>query len=120
MLAYWGYLLGIVLSVSLKILGFLFLRMETSVTNLVLVMLLLVLQNGIADSYGASKNVTRPEVVNVGALFGFSSIVGKVAKVAVLAAVEDVNSDPSVLGGTKLRMNMQDTNYSGFLGIVEG
>lgn len=90
-----------------------------SLIGFVWVLLPLVLQNGIG-LYGASMNVTRPDVVNVGALFGFSSIVGKVAQVAVRAAVEDINSDPSVLGGTELKLTMKDTNYSGFLGIVEG
>lgn len=36
------------------------------------------------------------------------------------AAVEDINSNPSVLGGTKLNVISLDSNSSGFLGIVEG
>ncbi|KAK6121239.1 hypothetical protein DH2020_045013 [Rehmannia glutinosa] len=36
------------------------------------------------------------------------------------AAVEDVNSDPSVLGGRKLVLSTHDSNYSGFLGIIGG
>ncbi|KAK6237219.1 hypothetical protein QUC31_002688 [Theobroma cacao] len=70
--------------------------------------------------FGNSVNVTtRPDVVNIGALFSFNSTVGKVARVAIEAALEDVNSEPGVLNGTKLKLTMQDTNYSGFLGIVE-
>ena len=36
------------------------------------------------------------------------------------AAVEDINSDPTILNGTKLHLSMQDTNYSSFLSIVGG
>ncbi|RLM66126.1 glutamate receptor 3.1-like [Panicum miliaceum] len=48
---------------------------------------------------------------------GFST--GRVAKVAIAAAVNDINNDPSILSGTKLVVQMQDTNYSGFIGIVQ-
>ncbi|KAG6701761.1 hypothetical protein I3842_07G001800 [Carya illinoinensis] len=62
----------------------------------------------------------RPDVVNIGAILSFNSSIGKVAKVALEAAVEDVNSNPVVLSGTKLKLAMQDTKLSGgFLGIVE-
>lgn len=68
-----------------------------------------------------SVNVSsRPAVVNVGAIFSFNSTIGRVAKVAIEAAVEDVNSNSSVLPGTKLVMQMQDSNCSGFLGMVGG
>ena len=62
---------------------------------------------------------TRPSVVNIGAILAYKSIIGKVAKVAIEAAIEDVNSDPTVLAGTKIQLTMQDSNYHGFLGIVE-
>ncbi|GLT54129.1 hypothetical protein SLA2020_273540 [Shorea laevis] len=63
---------------------------------------------------------TRPNVINIGAIFSFNSSIGKVAKVVIEAAVEDVNSNPSVLKGTKLKLAMQDTKQSsGFLGIIE-
>ena len=62
---------------------------------------------------------TRPSVVNIGAILAYKSIIGKVAKVAIEAAIEDVNSDPTVLAGTKIQLTMQDSNYNGFLGIVE-
>ncbi|KAL5557361.1 hypothetical protein UlMin_039597 [Ulmus minor] len=74
--------------------------------------------NGVSTG-NFSANSTRPSVVHVGAIFALSSIVGKVAKVAIEAAVKDVNSDPSVLGGSVLNITMQDSNYSGFLGIIE-
>ncbi|KAK6922493.1 Receptor, ligand binding region [Dillenia turbinata] len=81
-------------------------------------LLLAVLFNGILSN-GVTKNFTgRPSVVNVGAIFTFNSTIGKIAKVAIEAAVNDVNSNPSILGASKLKMKMQDANYSGFLGII--
>ncbi|XP_031093554.1 glutamate receptor 3.6-like isoform X1 [Ipomoea triloba] len=61
----------------------------------------------------------RPDVVNIGCILTFISPIGKVAKAAVETAVDDVNSNPDVLGGTKLNITMLDSNSSGFLGIVE-
>lgn len=61
-----------------------------------------------------------PDVVNIGVLCSFNSTIGRVAKVAIAAAVNDINNDSSVLSGTKLAVQMQDTNYSGFIGIVQG
>ncbi|XP_019185471.1 PREDICTED: glutamate receptor 3.6-like isoform X1 [Ipomoea nil] len=79
-----------------------------------------VLYNGyLSEGVNSTLSSTRPGVVNIGCILTFNSDVGKVAKVAVEAAVEDVNSDPTVLGGTKLNLNMLDSNSSGFLGIVE-
>ncbi|KAL0454521.1 UNVERIFIED_CONTAM: Glutamate receptor 3.2 [Sesamum latifolium] len=69
---------------------------------------------------GYSKEHSRPAVVNIGAAFTFGTINGKVAKIAMNAAVEDVNSDPSFLGGSKLVLSTHDSNYSGFLGIIGG
>ncbi|KAG8657649.1 hypothetical protein MANES_03G097600v8 [Manihot esculenta] len=34
------------------------------------------------------------------------------------AAEDDINSDPSILGGRKLSITMHDSNFSGFLGII--
>ncbi|KAG2706236.1 hypothetical protein I3760_05G095000 [Carya illinoinensis] len=59
-----------------------------------------------------------PDVVKVGAIFTFSTINGKVARVAMKAAEDDVNSDPSILGGRKLSILLHDSNFSGFLGIM--
>lgn len=58
--------------------------------------------------------------VNIGAIFSFGTTNGKVARIAMTAAVQDINSDPSILGGRKLNLYMHDSNYSGFLGIVGG
>lgn len=86
-----------------------------------LVMLFMVFYNG-ASSNGLGANVTtaRPDVVNIGAIFTFDSVIGKIAKVAIALAIEDVNSDPEILNGTKLTLKMQNTKSSDFLGIIEG
>lgn len=83
--------------------------------NLVRLVLLLIL-----CIRGCSEAGLKTEVVNVGAIFTSSSINGKVAKIAMKAAEQDVNSDPSILHGRKLVITMHDSNYSGFLGIVGG
>lgn len=62
----------------------------------------------------------RPAVVNIGAIFSFKTIIGKAAKIAVETAIEDVNSNPDILPGTKLELQMKDSNYSGFMAVVEG
>ncbi|XP_050267948.1 glutamate receptor 3.3 isoform X1 [Quercus robur] len=69
--------------------------------------------------YGFSKNVSRPATVRIGAIFTFNSTIGRVAKIAMEEAVKDVNSNSSILPGTKLHLNMQDSNCSGFFGMVE-
>ncbi|CAI9758070.1 unnamed protein product [Fraxinus pennsylvanica] len=72
------------------------------------------------NGYGVSKSFpTRPDVVSIGSVLSVDSIIGKVAKVAIEAAVEDVNANPDVLGGTKLKLSLHDSNFSGFLGIME-
>lgn len=63
---------------------------------------------------------SRPTVVNFGALFTLNSVIGRSAKPAIAAAVNDVNSDSSILQGTRLNMILRDTNCSGFIGTVEG
>lgn len=69
---------------------------------------------------GMSRNVsTRPDVITIGTIFAFKSVIGKASKIAMEAAVEDVNSNPEILKGTKLNLTMKDSNYSGFLAIVE-
>lgn len=67
-----------------------------------------------------SKNVTsRPAAVNVGGVLVFDSTIGRVAKIAIEEAVKDVNSNSSILPGTELVLKMQNTNCSGFFGMVE-
>ncbi|KAG6644754.1 glutamate receptor 3.3 [Carya illinoinensis] len=86
--------------------------------NLIWFILSLFLYFGLS-TYGFSKNVSsRPAVVNIGALFTFESTIGRVAKIAIEEAVKDVNSNSSILHGTKLAVTMQDSNCSGFFGMV--
>lgn len=68
----------------------------------------------------STNSTTKPKVVNIGALFTFNSTIGRVAKVAISAAVNDVNNDPTVLNGTKLVAEMQDTKCNAFDGIIQG
>ncbi|CAN6463997.1 unnamed protein product [Victoria cruziana] len=85
----------------------------------VLLFLITFSHNGVFGE-GAGRNVSsRPAVVNVGAIFTFDSAIGRVAKIAIDAAVADVNADSSVLRGVKLNVTSLDSNSSGFLGIVE-
>ncbi|PON33107.1 Ionotropic glutamate receptor, metazoa [Parasponia andersonii] len=73
-----------------------------------------------AFPFGHGKNVSsRPAVVNIGALFTFDSTIGRVAKIAIEEAVKDVNLNSSILQGTQLVVAMQNSNCSGFLGMVE-
>lgn len=61
-----------------------------------------------------------PVVVNIGAIFTYNSVIGRAAKIAMEAAVSDVNEDPGILNGTKLQLVMEDANCSVFLGAVGG
>ncbi|XP_061348859.1 glutamate receptor 3.3-like [Gastrolobium bilobum] len=71
-------------------------------------------------SKGISNVSARPSTVNIGAILSFNSTIGRVAKVAIEAAVNDINSNATVLKGTKLHISMQDTKLSnGFLGIID-
>ncbi|KAF8410699.1 hypothetical protein HHK36_003233 [Tetracentron sinense] len=61
----------------------------------------------------------RPKVVKVGAVFTYDSVIGRAAKVALDAAVADVNADPTILNGTRLEVIMEDTHCNVFMGSVE-
>ncbi|XP_027353726.1 glutamate receptor 3.3 [Abrus precatorius] len=67
----------------------------------------------------ANVSSTRPTVVNIGAIFNFDSVIGKVAKIALEEAVKDVNANTSILHGTKLALTLQNSNCSGFIGMVQ-
>lgn len=62
----------------------------------------------------------RPQVVNLGAVFTFDSVIGRAAKVALEAAVSDVNADTSILKGTELRLLMEDSACNVFHGSFGG
>lgn len=61
-----------------------------------------------------------PAVVNIGAVFTFNSVIGRAARVAMEAAVSDVNGDPRILNGTELKLIEREANCSAFLGSIEG
>ncbi|KAF7140669.1 hypothetical protein RHSIM_Rhsim06G0161000 [Rhododendron simsii] len=71
------------------------------------------------ENGNARVSSSRPRVVNVGALFTFNSVIGRAVKPAVKMAIDDVNSDSTVLSGTNLNLLPHDTNCSGFLGTIE-
>ncbi|KAH6795994.1 hypothetical protein C2S51_036980 [Perilla frutescens var. frutescens] len=58
-------------------------------------------------------------VVNVGVLFTFNSYIGRSIGPAIRAAVEDVNSDSTILKDRTINILLQDTNCSGFMGTIE-
>ncbi|GMY11074.1 glutamate receptor 3.6-like isoform X2 [Fagus crenata] len=83
-------------------------------------LVLMVFCNGLFMRTSTTSVSTRPNVVNIGAIFSFNSSIGKVAKVAIETAIKDVNENPAILNGTTLKIAMQDSKLSsGFLGIVE-
>lgn len=88
-----------------------------------LVVLVLVVAFSLIPSYGTNSSIlgdTRPNVVNVGALLAFNSTIGRVAKTAIELAVKDVNSDETLLNGTKLLLTMVDSTCNVFLGTAQG
>ncbi|THU65150.1 hypothetical protein C4D60_Mb05t00640 [Musa balbisiana] len=70
----------------------------------------------LATGFGVLAGAERPAVVNIGAVLTYDSVIGRVAKAAIEAAVADVNANASVLGGTRLNLVMRDANCSVFLG----
>jgi ionotropic glutamate receptor len=62
----------------------------------------------------------RPQLVNIGAVFAFDSVIGRAAKVALEAAVSDVNNDKSFLKETELRLLMEDSACNVFRGSFGG
>lgn len=89
--------------------------------NVISVLPLLLLFSFGVLSNGLSTNISsRPAIVNIGAIFSFDSPIGRPAAIAIKEAVKDVNSNWSVLHGTKLHVDMQNSNCSGFIGMVGG
>lgn len=80
----------------------------------------------LADAAGNSSSnssslpsLSRPSAVTIGSLFTQDSVIGRAARPAIKAAIDDVNKDSSILAGTELKLLEYDTNCSGFLGTVE-
>ncbi|KAG5030486.1 hypothetical protein AAZV13_06G014200 [Glycine max] len=67
----------------------------------------------------ANVSSSRPAVVHIGAIFNIDSVLGKVAKITLEEAVKDVNADKTILHGTQLVLTMQNSNHSGFIGMVQ-
>ncbi|KAL3509705.1 hypothetical protein ACH5RR_029106 [Cinchona calisaya] len=65
-----------------------------------------------------SVECQRPCVVNVGAVFSFKSVIGRVAKAAMEIAVLDINADSTILNGTQLKLIMEDAKCNVFLGSI--
>ncbi|XAR61523.1 hypothetical protein NMG60_11015973 [Bertholletia excelsa] len=86
--------------------------------NMIWVFLLLSLRFSLSASGFNGNLSSRPAVVNIGAIFAFDSTIGRVAKIAIEQAIKDVNSNSSILPGTKLAVHMQNSNCSGFVGMV--
>lgn len=60
----------------------------------------------------------RPAVVNIGAVLTYDSIIGGVAKVAIEAAVADVNADKNILDGIQLNLIFENSDSNAFLGSI--
>lgn len=58
--------------------------------------------------------------INLGAIFTLDTINGQVSQIAMKAAVDDINSDPNILGARNLSLQIHDSNYNGFLSIMGG
>ncbi|CAL5391700.1 unnamed protein product [Camellia sinensis] len=98
-------------------------EMETGLfirrTLMVVLFCLWVPMKVMARTGNASVSSSKPNVVNIGALYTLNSVIGRSARPAIEAAVDDVNSDSTVLVGMKLNIILHDTNCSGFLGTME-
>ncbi|KAI4314663.1 hypothetical protein L6164_027551 [Bauhinia variegata] len=80
----------------------------------------MVLSNGFYSTGAGMNNSTVPDSVNIGILYSFNTTIGRILQIALEAAIDDVNSDPSILGKTQLNILMQeDSKYRGFLSIAE-
>lgn len=78
------------------------------------------MRNDSSSNTSSGAAGARPKVVNIGALFTIDSVIGRSARPAIVAAVDDVNSNTNILHGSKLNLIVHDTNCSGFVGTVEG
>ena len=86
------------------------LRIDKSVAITVLIVATLMVQ----------VRCQRPQVINLGAVFTFDSVIGRAAKVALEAAVSDVNADTSLLQETELRLFVEDSSCNVFHGSFAG
>ncbi|KAK6252055.1 hypothetical protein QUC31_013775 [Theobroma cacao] len=75
--------------------------------------------NASASSSSSSSSSLKPKVINIGSLFTLNSVIGRAARPALQAAIDDVNADPTILNGVELKLVLHDTNCSSFVGTVE-
>ncbi|XP_042389112.1 glutamate receptor 3.1-like [Zingiber officinale] len=87
--------------------------------KLALLLFLAIFLNLFLSGLNMNDSTMRPATVHVGAIFSHNTTIGRVAKVAIDAAVRDVNADPSILRGTKLAVVMQDSNCNNLIGVVQ-
>ena len=62
----------------------------------------------------------KSDIINIGYIVPLQTINGRVSSIALKAAVDDVNSDPTILLGRQLKISVHDTNFTGFYGILGG
>lgn len=70
-------------------------------------------------SFHTSVHSEKPDAVNIGAVFTFDSVIGRVAKSAIEIAVSDINANPRILNGTHLKLIMEDASCDAFLGSIK-
>ncbi|XP_047329418.1 glutamate receptor 3.3-like [Impatiens glandulifera] len=73
---------------------------------------------GLHSNMNVVASTSIPSVINIGSIFTFDSTIGKVANLAIQQAVHDINSDSSLLPQTKLVLHVENSNCSGFIGLV--
>ncbi|KAK1433213.1 hypothetical protein QVD17_10122 [Tagetes erecta] len=61
---------------------------------------------------------SKTDTVNIGAILTAQSINGRVSTITMKAAVDDINSDPTILPGKRLSLSFHDEKFSPFLSIV--
>ncbi|PWA84556.1 glutamate receptor 2 [Artemisia annua] len=62
---------------------------------------------------------SRSNIVDIGSIVTPETINGRVSTIAMKAAVDDVNSDPTILQGKELRLNIHEANFTGFFSIID-
>ncbi|XP_024963969.1 glutamate receptor 3.2-like [Cynara cardunculus var. scolymus] len=68
--------------------------------------------------FSAVYSKTSDDIINIGSIFTLKTIHGRVCTIAMKAAVDDVNSHPTILPGRHLNLSIYDANFSGFLCIM--
>ncbi|XP_019107527.2 glutamate receptor 3.2 isoform X2 [Beta vulgaris subsp. vulgaris] len=64
------------------------------------------------------EDTSEIDNVNLGAIFTLGTFNGKISKIAMETAVDDINSDPSILSDRNLTLEIHDSDYNGFLSVM--